>query len=184
VTRTALIAFTDVLFAILFVFFLMPHQPSVAEAEKAVPPGHLTVIATWPSGIDIDVDLWVRAPNQKNAVGYSNKGGPIFNLLRDDLGATADLTAHNSEYSFSRGLPPGEYIVAVHLFSTHGLGADVPVHIEVRRQIGRVYALVASEDVMFDHQGQEITVIRLTFDEQGGVISKSYVPKPIRSARR
>ncbi len=185
-TRTALIAFTDVLFAILYVFFLMPHQPSQASEEQAVPPGHLTITAEWPWPGDIDVDLWVMAPGDV-AVGYSNKGSKYFNLLRDDLGQAGDVTPLNLEYSFSRGLPAGGdgYTVNVHLFSTHGRDAAVPVHVEVSIMLlGNRYVLLFSEDVLFAFQGEEITVIRFWLDDSGGVVSKSYIPRPIRSARR
>ena len=42
----------------------------------------------WPPELDSDVDLWVQAPGDV-PVGYSNKGGAVFNLLRDDLGHAA-----------------------------------------------------------------------------------------------
>ena len=34
--------------------------------------------------VDVDIDLWVKAPDDI-PVGYSNQGGLFFNLLRDDL---------------------------------------------------------------------------------------------------
>ena len=52
----------------------------------------------------------------RRPVGYSNKGGVIFNLLRDDLGKRADATGMNYEVSYSRGIPAGEYTVNVHLY--------------------------------------------------------------------
>ena len=55
--------------------------------------------ARWPDAVDADVDLWVQAPGDV-PVGYSNKGGAIFNLLRDDLGTRADATGINYEISY------------------------------------------------------------------------------------
>ena len=40
-------------------------------------------------------DLWVQAPGDV-PVGYSNKSGGVFNLLRDDLGKAKDMTDGNS----------------------------------------------------------------------------------------
>jgi hypothetical protein len=40
----------------------------------------------------------------------------VFNLLRDDLGKAQDLTDNNYEVACSRGLPPGEYVVNVHMY--------------------------------------------------------------------
>ncbi len=71
--------------------------------------------ARWPDGVDADVDLWVQAPGDV-PVGYSNKGGAIFNLLRDDLGQRADATGINYEVSYARGMPAGEYTANLHLY--------------------------------------------------------------------
>jgi hypothetical protein len=40
-------------------------------------------------------DLWIQAPGDV-PVGYSNKSGGVFNLLRDDLGKAKDMTDGNS----------------------------------------------------------------------------------------
>ena len=107
-TRTALTIFIDCVFCILAIFILLPHQPAESKDADMVPPGSVVVIAEWPTGLDYDVDLWVRAPDDV-PVGYSNKGSKFFNLLRDDLGSHRDSTSLNIEYSFSRGQPVGEY---------------------------------------------------------------------------
>ena len=73
------------------------------------------VEANWPPDMDSDVDLWVQAPGDM-PVGYSNKGGAVFNLLRDDLGQQLDLSGLNYESSYSRGIVPGEYTVNLHLY--------------------------------------------------------------------
>ena len=64
----------------------------------------MIVDAQWPDNWRTDVDLWVQAPGDV-PVGYSNKGGVIMNLLRDDLG-TNDPTPLRYENQFSRGVPP------------------------------------------------------------------------------
>jgi hypothetical protein len=40
-------------------------------------------------------DLWVQAPGDL-PIGYSNKSGGVFNILRDDLGKAKDMTDGNS----------------------------------------------------------------------------------------
>ena len=172
-------AFVDCVLLFLAVMLLLPHQPDTAAAED-VSPGHLTITAEWPEG-NIDVDLWVEAPGQR-AVGYSNKGGPIFNLLRDDLGLSSDLTPINLEYSFSRGAPPGAYTVNLHLFSTKGSPGGIPVHVEVRLRLGDRLVTLFAKDVVLTSQGEELTVIRFMLDEHGAVISHSEIPKMIRAA--
>ncbi len=183
-TSVAWKAFIDTLFLIIFVFFLLPKSPSEAESYEQVPPGSVVVQAEWTPGIDVDVDLWTKAPDDV-PVGYSNKGGLYFNLLRDDVGTGSgtDVTPLNMEYSFTRGRPAGEYIVNLHYFSSHGRGVDpVPVHVEIRVMLpNKKYALLFSRDVILERPGQEITVQRFTLDERGNLISQSLIPKPLRS---
>jgi hypothetical protein len=91
------------------VILLLPHLNPKQEAQAAVAsavPGNVMVEARWADELDTDVDLWVQAPGDV-PVGYSNKSGVIFNLLRDDLGRNADPTQLNYEVSYSRGVPPG-----------------------------------------------------------------------------
>ena len=99
------------------VILLLPHinPPGKAAQENTQPPGNVIVEVRWPDELDSDVDLWVEAPGDI-PVGYSNKGGVIFNLLRDDLGKRADATGMNYEVSYSRGIVPGEYTVNLHLY--------------------------------------------------------------------
>src|SRR5690606_40575934 len=86
------------------VVLLLPHINPPGDAKAVVdPPGNIMVEAVWPEDLDVDVDLWVQAPGD-TPVGYSNKSGRFFNLLRDDLGQVADATKLNYEVSYSRGI--------------------------------------------------------------------------------
>jgi hypothetical protein len=91
-------------------------------------PGNVTVETQWPDKLDADVDLWVEAPGDV-PVGYSNKGGRVFDLLRDDLGMAQDMTDSNHEVAYSRGAPAGEYTVNVHIY--RGVNATYPVPVKV-----------------------------------------------------
>ena len=67
---------------IAIVLLLLPHLNPPAKAEESVSaPGNVIIEIHWPEHLDADVDLWVEAPGDR-PVGYSNKGGRIFNLLR------------------------------------------------------------------------------------------------------
>jgi hypothetical protein len=81
---------------VVLVIMLLPHlnPPGAKTADDTTPPGNVIVEVRWPDEIDADVDLWVQAPGDI-PVGYSNKGGAVFNLLRDDLGKRADVTGLN-----------------------------------------------------------------------------------------
>ena len=74
------------------VILLMPFiQPPSETENSSVPPGNVIVELFWDNDRDVDIDLWVKAP-EDIPVGYSNQGGLFFNLLRDDLGKYKDST--------------------------------------------------------------------------------------------
>jgi hypothetical protein len=185
--------FRDVILLALsgFVFItvlLLPHihKPGKEADGSSDPPGNVIIEARWEDKLRTDVDLWVQAPGDV-PVGYSNKSGLIFNLLRDDLGSQADPTEINFETSFSRGIPPGEYTVNVHLF--RNLESVYPINVRV---VARVKAdkdagarPIASTNVRLDREGQEITAFRFRLTEAGEILPGSInsVYKPLRSAK-
>jgi hypothetical protein len=158
------------------VILLLPHlNPRGENAEASTePPGNVIVEVRWPDDIDSDVDLWVEAPGDV-PVGYSNKGGAIFNLLRDDLGRKADATELNYEVTYSRGIPPGEYTINVHLYRNTGGLLPIPVTVvtSVKKSPSeRARQLLASK-VELAREGQEITVYRFRLLESGDLVAGS-----------
>src|SRR5499426_4417189 len=103
-----------------------PAQSAETQGEQS--PGNVIVEAQWADGVDADVDLWVEAPGDK-PVGYSNKSAQVFNLLRDDLGKSQDVTDFNYEIAYSRGMPAGEYVVNVHLY--RAINASFPIEVKL-----------------------------------------------------
>ena len=98
------------------VILLIPFvNPPTEEKSSSTPPGNVIVELFWDNKRDVDIDLWVQAPDDI-PVGYSNKGGLFFNLLRDDLGIYKDNSPVNYEVSYSRGISDGVYIANVHLY--------------------------------------------------------------------
>jgi len=113
------------------VVLLLPHlNPPTTGTAAADPPGNVVVEIRWPDAINADVDLWVQAPGD-TPVGYSNMGGEVFNLLRDDLGHRDDRSNLNYEVAYSRGIPAGEYIVNLHLYLTDDTDGDIPVEVAI-----------------------------------------------------
>jgi len=167
---------------------LLPHiNPKAKESEGSTdPPGNVIVELRWDDKLRTDVDLWVQAPGDV-PVGYSNKSGLIFNLLRDDLGAQADPTEVNFETSFSRGIPPGEYAVNVHLFrnleNIYPITARVVVRVKTDNEAGA--RPIAATTVRMDREGQEVTAFRFRLTEKGELVPNSLnsVFKPLRSAK-
>ena len=185
--------FRDVIFLALagfvaMVLLLLPHLNPPATAEEGTPaPGNVIIELSWPKEMDTDLDLWVEAPGDV-PVGYSNKGGLIFNLLRDDLGNQSDVTDINYEVSYSRGVPVGEYTVNVHLYRDMSGRLPVPVSIAVsvksKPQIAAKRILTTKLELQ--HQGQEVTVFRFSLDEDGSLVAGSVydLPKPLRSQKK
>lgn len=150
----------------------------VTSDDQGKQPGNMVITAVWPSG-PIDVDLWVKGPNEKIAVGYSNRAGRVFNLLRDDLGTMSDDLPLNYENSYSRGLPAGEYTVNLHYY--RGVG-DVPVAVEIRfGQTGQQAKLYLQETIGLRVAGQERTVVTFRLDEHGNVTGSNRIFKPLRA---
>lgn len=182
--------FRDVIFLALagfvaVVLLLLPHLHPPKDAEAAVnSPGNVIVEIRWPDEMDADVDLWVQAPGDR-PVGYSNKGGRIFNLLRDDLGKRGDTTDLNYEIAYSRGVPSGEYTVNVHLYRNTGGYVSIPVtvSVSVKTQSNESARRLLTTDLTLQKEGEERTAFRFSLDGKGGLIRGSVhnLPKPLRS---
>lgn len=178
--------FRDVIMLVLFGFvtivvLLLPHlNPPTKADETLIPPGNLVIEARWPDDADVDIDLWVQAPGDR-AVGYSNKSGEIFDLLRDDLGRRNDATGLNYEVAFSRGLPAGEYAVNLHLYRDNRNMRPITavVAISLRTAEGAETVQLLTENVELQHLGEEVTVARFMVDENGRVLSESFNDLPL-----
>jgi hypothetical protein len=158
------------------VLLLLPHlnPPGQKAEDNTVSPGNVIVEARWPDDLDSDVDLWVEAPGDV-PVGYSNKGGVIFNLLRDDLGNRVDATGINYEISFARGIVAGEYTVNLHLYRNPASVLPIPVTVVTsvkKTPDARAKQLLASE-VELARVGEELTVYRFKLGADGDLVPGS-----------
>lgn len=172
------------------IMLLLPHiEPQNKDQETAVPVGGDVVVQlTWPSEMDADMDLWVKAPGDIT-VGYSNKGGKIFNLLRDDLGKKFDLSSVNHESAYSRGFVQGEYVVNVHAYR---IDPQYPPPFTVEILVSTKTTVddeVKVAPILFTRsqirrQGQEVTAARFTLTENGELVEGSVhsLFKPLRQA--
>ncbi len=168
------------------VVLLLPHLNPPVQATQAMPQaGNVFVEVRWPDALDTDVDLWVQAPGDV-PVGYSNKGGRIFNLLRDDLGHEDDVNGQNFEFAFSRGAPAGEYTVNLHLYSNASKQLPVPavVKIGVLNSSERGVTPIATEKIELVRVGEELTVARFSLDAAGNLVqgSRHRLQRRLRSA--
>lgn len=169
------------------VLLLLPHLHPPVQAADAPPPGNVVVEIHWPNHLDADVDLWVEAPGDR-PVGYSNKGGRIFNLLRDDLGKFRDVTDINYEVAYTRGVVAGEYTVNVHLYRNKSTVVPIPVKIVAssKKSSGVGLKRLVTTDVNLNYTGEELTAIRFRLDRAGELVAGSMhsVHKPLRAERK
>ena len=157
-------------FVLMTVLMMTVMNPPAKSSETAgsPAPGNVIIEAQWPDAMDADVDLWVQGPGDR-PVGYSNKSGRLFNLLRDDLGKAQDMTNYNYEVSYSRGTPAGEYTVNVHMY--RGINVRYPVPVKLVASVktdanGSAKQLVATT-VQLQHENQELTALRFRLDSKG-----------------
>ncbi len=185
--------FRDVILLALFgfvtiVILLLPHiNPPTQAKITALPPGNIVVEVRWPDKIDADVDLWVQAPGDR-PVGYSNRGGRVFNLLRDDLGHKGDLAKLNYEVAYSRGAPSGEYTVNLHLF--RNVSGILPIRVEVivslRRKPYGPSTQITKRTITLRRLGEESTAVRFRLNQSGRLVPGSIhnLRRPLRTTWR
>ena len=152
------------------VILLIPFvNPPTEEESSSIPPGNVIVELFWDDKRDVDIDLWVQAPDDI-PVGYSNKGGIFFNLLRDDLGIYKDNSPINYEVSYSRGISDGVYIANVHLYREDKtpfkpIIAELLVSVVDPDSNKRKQILKTSKKL--EEIGKEITVFQFELDKKG-----------------
>ncbi|HWL68889.1 MAG TPA: hypothetical protein VNS22_10950 [Geminicoccus sp.] len=172
---------------IIMLAHIRPEAKAAATAEAAAMPGNVMIEAHWAGDLDTDVDLWVQGPGDV-PVGYSNKGGGLFNLLRDDLGKQMDLSGQNYEVSYTRGILPGEYTVNLHLYRNRSNLQSIPVKVvaSVKKDGNEVSRQILVSDTQLDREGQEKTVFRFRLDDEGGLVQDSVTTlfRPLRSGTK
>ena len=152
------------------VILLIPFvNPPTEEESSSTPPGNVIVELFWDDKRDVDIDLWVQAPDDI-PVGYSNKGGIFFNLLRDDLGIYKDNSPVNYEVSYSRGISDGVYIANVHLYREdkapfEPIIAELLISVVDPDSNKRKQILRTSKKL--EEIGKEITVFQFELDKKG-----------------
>lgn len=167
--------------------FVQPLQKKKEEAKKeeVKSAGDMMVEIHWPDKVDIDIDLWGKSPDDDRPVGYSNRAGKTFNILRDDLGRMNDSTDRNFEMLYARGLPAGEYIINLHYYMNRDPSfgdAEVPVDViistktkaadEFSYNAGGMRQIIMRK-ALLRNQGEEITVVRFVIKEDGELDSES-----------
>lgn len=182
---TALLMLGGFVLMTVLMMTVMNPPAKASETDGVTAPGNVTVEIQWPDKLDADVDLWVQAPGDV-PVGYSNKSGKVFDLLRDDLGMAQDMTDSNHEVAYSRGAPAGEYTVNVHMYRGVNVTYPIPVKVIVSLKPDRTQssAPLATTTVQLRKPNQELTALRFKLDSTGKLVQGSInsIFKPLRVA--
>ncbi|MFT6580753.1 MAG: hypothetical protein ACJAU6_001182 [Alphaproteobacteria bacterium] len=156
------------------VVMLLPHiKRTTEDAQDHKAPGNVIIEMHWPNEMQYDVDLWVKGPDSL-PVGFWNQGNEVFNLLRDDLGLEGDATLQNYEVSYSRGIPPGEYVVNVHMYGPVPPNTVIPVNVvvSVRQKFDHTRQILQTI-VKLERRHQEETAFRFRLTREGDLVDGS-----------
>jgi hypothetical protein len=182
----------DLLFNLLvgFVFlfivaFLLINPPT--KKEEAPKKAEYLIIIEWDTVSNDDVDLWVQDP-EGTTVSFTKKEGGLLNLEKDDLGVSNDSWINprgervvipiNREVVTMRGIKPGRYKVAAHIYSTRRKFERVngqSIEVEDKRTIiatlvkinpyGEKYRVSKK----YQERGQVITLFNFELDDTGKI---------------
>lgn len=163
VVLLALITFAAML--IIVIPFLA--DPTEKEDLEVVAPGNLIAEIIWNDELRDDIDLWILGPGEPGPIGYSNKSGLIWNLLRDDLGVVSDLSGMNYENAYSRGLESGWYRFNVHWYNSDSGISEIMVKmiISIRKNPEDSTRQLVARDVILTLSDRETTVFYFYLDE-------------------
>ena len=177
------LAFTDLLFnlligftSLLLIAFLLINP--IAEEGKIDPRSEFMITSSWDDESSIDIDLWVKGPDD-TIVGFPSKDGRYMVLERDDLGDTNDLIQlngdtiliqRNLETLSINAIVPGEYIVTVHNYSTSvsNENEEYPTPVTIDIMDMNPFSLDMSRTVKVRVK-EEVPVFSFMVDEDGNI---------------
>ena len=158
----------------LLVFSVMLFMLITPEAKDGTKPkAEFLITVDWRGRYD--VDTWMRLPDGSR-ISYQNKESGIAFLERDDLGISCEQATAQTceEVTVLRGIVPGEYVMALHLYSAHGsLTPEVttPVMPEIRiEKLNPNVRVVWQNTVSLDTIRQEKRLVRFRVTETGEVV--------------
>lgn len=158
------------LVAVVAYLLLMLINPPSQKSDQP-PPGNLIVTIVWPEGGEQDVDLWVTSDGEERPIGFSNRSGKFWSLLRDDLGKRNDTLNINAENAYSRDIPQGR--TTLNLFCYTCKAVPVPVGVEIVVVINGTSRTLLETKVTLYRHGQEITVVSFELTSEGTIVPGS-----------
>lgn len=172
----------SILLSLIAIVMLSNQNPPV-ESQDSRPPGDLIATITWPEG-NSDVDMWLDAPGEKIPVGYTNKDGEVWNLLRDDTGLGINDVGINYENAYTRGAPEGEYIINLHAYRVDTFPLSVKVEVQMSNH--HTMTNIWKGTLTLTKPGEELTAVRFKIDKNGNLLPGSIyqIFQPLRNGMK
>lgn len=158
-----------------------------AKTTSSEREGMYIVEITWNDGIDADVDLWVKAPNNERS-GFFSRDISTMSLLRDDLGNRNDyikdetgkevVNPINREEVTIRTPLPGKYIANIHYFRSP---SDGKAELSVKAKLKKIKdgSVILEREMKLNSQGQELTLFTFTLNSQREIEETELPERPI-----
>ena len=185
---TSNLAFVDFLFILLlafismFILALILINPITKKSEVERKAEYLITLE-WDDKSRDDVDLWLEDPMGRR-VSFKNKTVDVMHLDKDDLGqvndtirfpdGTSQVIFLNREVITLRGWMPGEYIINVHMYAKRDIHEDYTgrtTKIKVEMLKINPYKILFEEKLTLSKEGEEVTVRRVTLNQDGKIIA-------------
>lgn len=180
------LTFAKALLVFCVVLFMLINPKQGDDGTK--PKAEFLITVDWSGSGKYDVDTWMRLPNGSR-VNFQNKESGVVFLERDDLGNTCDLTTTGGrpvnaceEITVIRGVEPGEYVLALHLYSAFGSIAvaqvqAVTIHVKIEK-LNPTVTVVWQTITTLDMVRQERDLLRFTILRDGSITDFTTVDLP------
>lgn len=179
------LGFTDILFNLLlgyvflFVLAFLLINP-ITKKQDAPKKAEFLIVIEWNEEYNDDVDLWVKDP-AGNTVAFVDKQGGTMHLEKDDLGhvndkvydaETGEVTTImiNREVVTVRGITPGRYQIAAHIYNRGHKHSESPGTIRVTvMDLNPSYKEVYTGEINYHQQGQQLPLVNFHLDSDGNI---------------
>ena len=171
------LTFAKALLVFCVILFMLINPQNGQDGVK--PKAEFIITVDWPGKGRNDVDTWLRLPNGSR-VNFQNKESGVVFLERDDLGQDCKSTTMDGrlidaceEITTLRGIDPGEYILALHLFSSDGASKSAPttpfpVTVKIEK-LNPTVKIVWKTTVTLDTIREERDLVRFSILRDGSV---------------
>jgi hypothetical protein len=169
------LTFAKALLVLCVALFLMINPNQGRDGSK--PKAEYLISIEWAGALGYDVDLWTRDA-EGHRVSFANKESGVVFLERDDLGNDCRTNTINGgsvntcqEITVIRGIVPGTYQTAVHLFSA-GRSTTIapvePVRVAMRvEKLNPQTQIVWQGAVVLDRIRQERAMVQFDIHADG-----------------